>query len=340
MSTTTPTTTPTEEATRELGIVPLPSGALPCLVCGIAVDTTDPDRAADLVTFARYDAHGNMPQPGTPAADRLALTFTTCDGCRTRHALAEQIIDAHPALRQRIGQRSIAVHRISIALDALALLEKPMTATTAAALNDRQIVALIDLLGPVGSAARWASRFSPITVAGARTDTAAAAPFAHVGVELLAEARYQGGQWLAAKREDKVKVPCPSPSGKPTGCAMCGLAAVTVPYYAKAGAWTEQRAALTQRGGSIGHTCPPCTDAIAQAGGPGPTALRTAVLEFVDPGRRLRRRAPHDPMLQGLVPWAASGTAPSRSGERFAYLGTGLADVRRIVQSGDYDGGL
>lgn len=329
--------TPTTDHLRELGIVPLPEGQIACASCGV-VTAFD----AGSVTEHAIMHRAGEPVPPVPVDERgwplpvrlPSISLGLCQACEGRRALAARIVDTHPRLRERIGQRSIGVHRVAIALDALAVVGRPLEADAPDRFNDRQLGAMIELLGPIGAACRWASRFAPVMQRGARKDTAASEPWMHVDADLRAEAQRQAVEWMVARREDPVTVPCPT-----SGCVMCGASEITVPFYAKATTWSPLRLSTSQssspglRGWTSGHTCPACSAALVEAGGaPGVGALTIAVLDHVDPGGMMRRRAPHEPVLIGVIPWTAS-LAPA-SPVPWAHIRTD--QVRELLASGEW----
>ncbi len=307
-------TTTTDAAPLPLGIRRLPDAEhAACRACGTVCGPTAP---RSTFTALGYVDRLGVREYTTPAE----VTFATCDRCAALDAHAAATLDAHPAIRRAIGSPSIGRHRIVSAFHALAVLGvEPAETYTADGLTS-----LLDRLTAPGVSAAWSSRFVPIREADVSRDTAAAEPWLHVGSELRAEIRRQYTDHLADRMPPRA-VACPS-----RGCAWCGVGTVMAKRTAEP--WTPHTMSPASLGG-VGphslavHLCPTC-ERIREDGG----SIRSAVLDLVDPGRRLRRRRPYEPEVNGVRGWAVMGGRPNAA--PFAHLD--LDGVRELLESADY----
>lgn len=259
---------------------------------------------------------------------------------------------------------SVAQHRLSCALDALAVLGQPAPA----GLVDDSMFALLRRLTEPGNAPRWMAKFAPFVAADARLGTCSPSPWAHVRMRQR-DALRQGYAALLAERVARSAPPrrLPPPPVEPAagsdivpvpnGCLLCGVSNQVVPAVRIAQAGSAQQAArdvwIARRctGQSIGapgpqrlagHVCLACDAALERAGAMGPTALERAVVTYLQPG--LAGQLPYGVLeLTGVVGWAAlvvqahqPGSAPPATNEApWAHLGSldRLTEQLKVLQS-------
>lgn len=291
---------------------PLPKGEHACPGCGVR---TMPERAEPVVTVPVFAA-----RPDGAAGRLIATTpLTRCADCRSLRDHARALLDAHPSVRERLG--NVADERAEAALCALVLLRVPMPESP----TEPDLLALLRHLAHPGAVARWE--------VGARPGKHAPRPWAHVTDDARATLRTAYAtmlrERLARAAPDVTLTPPPvefwgqdvPASG---GCLFCGVRAVTVSaaQVARVGgreaaqrlAWravTGSPATLGGRAAPVrvaGYLCPACADALDAAGAVGPTALERALAEFLPDAaaRRLRAAlAQTVGTVPGLVGWGA-----------------------------------
>lgn len=330
MSTTTPTTSTGFLARwRRKTPSPIPHPAAPvlllaaheaCHACGQAVPA-----AVDTFTMA-VPVLADRPTPppegrtGVPRPAAL-VEMAECETCAARDDEAAALLD--PLDLDTPGVRA----RVSTALAALAALGQ-----SAPAIHDRAALqVLLAHMAPKDDhlAWSWADRFDrpghPATV----EDLGACSPhpWAHVDEDTRAELRSRYGALLAARRtEGGAPVPIPPPplsddeTARATpitgGCMMCGMGAVMVPAawasVARGDLWTPLRAGTAALGGSgsphgiAGHTCPPCSKALAEVGSVGLTACERSMRRHLTAtGDDEAASTVREGETSGLIAWGA-----------------------------------
>ena len=272
----------------------LPAGHLACLMCGVAVRDTDQARVAGLVAVEALGREGQPPPPpGSPRVTTSQTEFLRCPDCLARLDAASALLDAHPHVLDRIGGRSVALHRVECALGALAVLGHDPGRVE---LPERVLVILLSRLSATGAMARWLARFAPVTARDAAPATANPYPWAHVRHVLRLRLRegYAAvlGERVAATAPPVRLPPPPLVAEAGTvrvegGCLLCGVAVVTMPAAAavrlggrSAAAWTVWTELTVLRGADrlTGHLCPDCERARESVGAEGPTARERAYL--------------------------------------------------------------
>jgi len=305
--------------------VDLDGGALACLSCGVAVA---PPHAA-VVPFYASGRMGAF-QPVTQAEHFTTERMARCRACAANEQRAEQVLAAHPAVAHSIGGHSVAVHRVSGALDALAALYAAGHRTLsvdALTQDDRSVRLLLHHLTPVGVAARWSGRFTPVLDRTAAPGTASAHPWGHVDAALASALRDAYAALLRARVTTPRPIPPPA-DGSPRGCLLCGVATVTA--LPSAQVWTAVKVTTAALGGQPspdrlpGHLCPTCARAADEAGGIGPTAMERSLMDHLGVGRSM---AATD--LVGMVAWCALRPTPEPSAAPWEHLG----DLRALVDS-------
>ncbi len=286
-------TTDTPIQALPLGIAALPEGKIACARCGTPTD--GPGTPYRVLSRQVALPRGLTRTEAMP--DGASVRLGDCSECAAVTSAAAAIVADNPWMASHIG--SPAQHQVACALDALRVIGAPMPV----GIRDDVAWDLLRLT-TLGSAARWASRFAPVTEAGAREDRAASEPWLFVGLELRAEIQHAYVAWLARRRPPR---PVPCPSG---GCMLCGVASVLARHGDKPWRATSANASvLGGGGGSIaGHLCPTCQTAQDEAGS---HMLDAAVLAVADPDRAFRRKRPEPPRLDGLVAWALLSEAPN-----------------------------
>ena len=297
-------------------LTPLAEGDHACPGCGVR---TMPDRAEPVVTAPVFAA-----RPDGAAGRHLAnALLTRCADCRSLRDHARAMLDAHPAVRVRLG--NIADEQTEAALCGLALLGLPLPESV----TGDDLAALLRHLAQPGAAVRWEM--------GARPVKHSSPPWAHVGERARADLRAAYATVLRERLtvgSPDVKLTPPtveywSPDvPAPGGCLLCGVRAVAVAAaeVARVGgsqaahrlAWRPLSASPATLGGRAapvrvaGHVCPPCADALASVGAVGPTALERALAEHLtttgreEAARRLRAAlAQSVGTVPGLAGWGA-----------------------------------
>lgn len=78
-----------------------------------------------------------------------------------------------------------------------------------------------------------------------------------------------------------------------------------------------------------GYCCPTCERALDAVGSVGPTALTVAVRAFL----AVPRTARNQPILVGLVGWAAQSPRPAPSLIPWAFLNEDLTEARKLLRA-------
>lgn len=317
MSAPTPPSAPTPE--DEQPVAPLPEGHLACLACGVAVP---PPHAHTEVLTAYGPREGEPLTQGALRAERR-ITFTRCASCQETYERAHDLMDTYPRVGQAIGSRSIAEHRVSLALLALDALARP-----APSISEHHLRLLLGHLLPACGGLLWSSRYVPLWGRDAGTRQAAAQRWAHVHPEtrsVLAEAY---GALLRAR----IEAPRPVHHPEGGGCLLCGVGAVMA--LPSQSAWTPKTTSPSSIGGRgperlSGYLCPACTGAVAEAGSTGPSAMEKALLRHLQVPRR--SLAPVE--LVGLVGWGALGDEARPNSSPWEHLGPleRIADAARSM---------
>lgn len=289
----------------------IPGGMLPCASCGIAVPAKPVDNSFVEVLFVYGRARSGGYEP-----PHHELPVTRCETCSMIRSTAAGLLAGHSDVRQRIGAREIAEHRLECALAAL----DAVGITDAARIDrltttSRDIVRLLDALTIPGGHARWASHAVASGYARAPGTPASFARWAHVSAEQKQELRDATAGLLARRVETPVDVLAPSDDGKSSGCLLCGVSAVQALRADAASVWTLMSADSVGIGGRPrpddldGVVCPRCDTAIDAAHGIGMTAMRASVRAALNIPGHLRAFDE----IHGLIGWAAlpAGTPPN-----------------------------
>ncbi|MFD0806147.1 hypothetical protein ACFQ0K_08630 [Nocardioides caeni] len=287
-----------------------------CPGCGVR---TEPDRGEPVVTVPVYAARPD----GRIGRHIASAPLTRCAECRTLRDRARALLDAHPAVRGRLG--NIADDRTEAALSALVLLGMPLPEKV----TEADLSALLRHLAHPGGAARWE--------VGARPGKHAREAWSHVSESARADLRAAYAALLRERlTECSPDVALTSPTvhywepdvPAPGGCLLCGVGEVTVPaaQVARVGGreaaqrlvWRTLSASPGNLGGQrgparvTGHVCPPCSEALDSVGAVGPTALERALAEHLTAtgreaaAQRLRAALAHAVgRVPGLTGWGA-----------------------------------
>lgn len=298
-----------------IGVAVRPDGAVACARCGMPTTGS----ASEFRVFAREVPIGNrgaFRAEDTPAG--ASVTLGECAECEAVGALAARLLDANRAIARGIG--SPARHQVTCALDALRVIGAPLPETMT-----RDALGELLMLAPLGAAARWAARYSPLWRHGTREDRAASEPWLFVGLDIRADIRREYARWLARRRPPR---PVACPTG---GCLLCGVGSVLARHGDAP--WHETTANGSVLGGGrgsvSGHLCPACQTAQDDAGS---HMLDAAILAVVDPDRAIRRKRPYAPSVDGAQAWGVTGLTPNR--EPFAHLD--LDGLRASLLRGDW----
>ncbi len=318
--------------------VALPPEALACVTCGVAVrDGTGP--VITLNSFGR----GDLPSPHLLAAHQeFEWTFSLCPECAGLRRRAAELLAADPHYRARTGSEDIALHRVEVALGALAALGQSLPAGTSLAV-------LTHHLSSAGARARWSARFVPLLGPLGESGTCAPWPWACVSVGQQAALRDGYAALLAARialtRADVALAPPPIEPSRLAGgsgagavpildgCVLCGVGVVTVtaarvtelggPESARAAVWRPITVSgpdsLGGRHGPErveGYACPACARAIASVGSVGPGAMEASLAEHL---RSIDRGDDADRLLRaddaGVVAFGALAYDAVRRGQ-------------------------
>lgn len=313
-------------------IVRLQKGAVACLACGLSV--FDPPRS-EVETLTSL---GRMPAPGGPSLAAMAvpvrIEFARCPACRDVHRQARGLLRTHPRVAASLGSEYHALHKVECALNALDLLG----ASAATVRTDADLLLLIQHLTAPGALARWAARFVPFARHDAAVESCTTARWADASEAVRAMAREGLAAVLRARVEKPVPVLCPIEG---QGCGFCGVDAYPALPSRAEEAWSLRSARAASLGGRTTPgdidvwLCASCDRAAGAAGSVGPTAMRRALVAFLDPsGHTARSLALGD--LEGLRGWAVTGLPPAPSA--WAHLGD-LSALRRDLGLGQSSGG-
>ncbi|MEX8031895.1 hypothetical protein AB6V29_02565 [Microbacterium sp. 20-116] len=283
----------------------------PCVSCGIRVE--GPFGADDLEAVSAW---GNENSGGYREESEFAVA--RCGVCAQIRTAAGDLLRAHPSVRASIGSPEIALHRLELALNALDALgvTDPRVIDR---LTDRaaDVHALLSHMTVPGGVARWVHQLVGVHPNQASKTQVRGQRWAHVTSEQKAALRRAWVELAAERYEQPRPVLCPSDDGLPSGCLLCGVAAVKVlPSEARRnGVWAESSADPVTIGGlgaaeSVdGYVCPRCDLAIDQARGVGQSSMRLSVLDYLGvPGHNRTVTE-----VDGLVGWGVlpRGTTPN-----------------------------
>lgn len=294
-----------------------------CYSCGA---TAEPGRRP--MTFTAMHVEGQHPAvAATRGAKLRTVELGECSECRSRHELASLLVTGKPNGRDG----TVTTDRLGAALDALAILGKPMPK------QGDSIGTLMRHLTTPGSLARWAARYAPMWSRGAKADERNAEAWAHVSDEQRRALREGYSRVLAervaASAPPVALTPPPAEEGKGSpvegGCLFCGVPAVAMDAQrvvarggteqARAEVWTPTSADATALGGRSsgrlrGHLCPSCADSKQAVGSVGPNALERAYtrhMRTIGRGDDLPSLAPGE-HLSGLSAWAVTARTENR----------------------------
>lgn len=271
--------TATVETTTGAATIALPDSMLACGDCGVPVPRPAAPRPGQPPAVFTVNAFQVLSQPiGFPNGP-VPIELTRCPVCQLRRDRAQAACVRNPVVGRRLG--GAALHRVTHLLSALALLRVGVTDDEL----DRGLPAMLRHLGQTAGLVTWSSRCGPVILPGAGRGRAASAPFAAVDTSVIGALR---AGWAAVLREriaataPPVSVPCPPDDVG--GCAMCGVAAVSVPARDAAAGnepWTPLRVPLGPDR-VAGHLCPECADVHAAIRSWGPTCFERAYLAHLE----------------------------------------------------------
>lgn len=317
MSTDAATVTVNVPTEGQPAVVPLPSGHLACVSCGVAVPP--PFRVLERIETGG-GSWTNEPPPGAlirgaAVGQKYVVGFipmTRCATCTLTRERAAELLAEHPRVRARIGGADVALYRLGSALDgldALASFTRPPQMTTH---TDRAVRILIDTMLASGAAVRWLGRLEEGTCASTRwahiTDEQRAA--LSTGAAAMLKARNEAAQafrlvWVEPPADTDLR-----------GCLLCGVKSVEAMYGVRDEVWTAETISPRSVGGSpsgaplVGYTCPTCSRAVERAGAAGATAMERALMMFLGYPEQLLSATE----LVGLRAWAVvAPTKPNRT---------------------------
>jgi hypothetical protein len=260
-----------------------------CIACGINVrGPFDPDALETVTSYGHQT---------------FEITLTRCEICTAIRDTADDLMRAHPVEAFRIGDRSIAVHRLELALDGIDALgiadAKRIDRLTNTGADVR---ALIEYMAVPGGVARWGSRLVAATGRGERVESHAPERWAGVPGGQRQALRDAAAALFQVRIEKPVPVLCPEGGG----CMLCGVRAVVVLPSKARGVWVEMSADAVTLGGPDapdmidGCVCPRCDQAIDRAEGVGQSAMRLSVLDLLGVPAHLFTVS----QIDGLRAWA------------------------------------
>lgn len=318
--TTTFVTVPTEGMPA---VIPLPAGSLACMTCGVSVAPP----YADVESFGSSwkDLTPGRPKDGhTPIS---AVMLTRCAHCLTIRDRAEMLLDAHPAVQQAIGARSIALHQVESAMAGLDALDSPAAASVR---TDQDLRLLIEHMTVPGAGTHWSRQFAFRTYQpGTAPQTCASARWAHLTDEQRQVLRDGLGKLLRA-RVDHPRAYAPPADTDLRGCLFCGVGTVEALPSRSHEAWTRESVSPRVIGGPhgtetiTGYLCPTCDRAVDEAGSLGPSAMERSVRLQLG----IRQTGYTTVELDGVVGWGTlPGAAPNS--RPWEHLGD-VEEVRRL----------
>lgn len=298
----------TATAPEATALVPLPEGRYACADCGQMAPEGSP--VCERVPGRKAGGwNGVRVVPGEPVA------LSRCSSCSGRPAVASRLLAGLGSYRRDgliLHGPALREHLVA----ALCGLEAA-GGTTASPDDPRELLSVFEVV-PEGLAAARGARWS--SLASDHPGRCAPGPWAHVPEETRAALRAVSGRLMAVRvAAGAPPVELAPPSGG--GCAMCGLASISMSAaeVARLGGAEAARASVW-----TGGRCRPCNDAVERAGAMGPTAIERAYLSSgYARGAALRRRIEAGELI--VRPWSGSGAAPSS--EPWAHM---AAEVARL----------
>lgn len=294
------------------------AGTVPCEACGVAVHESRAEGVEPLAVTLGMVRGTGFSGEREMFPDTIDMPVGRCQVCQQIHDSAYDMLLSNWQVQRAIGDRSIALWRIELALYALDAL-----GVTDPRLIDKYtgsagaLLKTIEALAVAGGQALW------VTAARARRGQQALSQppspqrWAHVSPaarRALDEARVS--MYVAANAKP-APIPATDEDGRPTGCMLCGVGAVLALPSEADQVWVQTMTDPETIGAKPapdpieGVLCPRCEGAVDRARGIGGSAMRISVLDFLgaDYGPRWDDLAPHF----SAVGWAAlpSGARPN-----------------------------
>lgn len=291
---------------------------LACYSCGAQANTHRRP-----LNFSSMWIEGQHPALAASArAKPRTIQLGECTECRERHELARYLVTG----RSNGRDGTVTTDRLGAALDALAILGKPMPRA------GDGIGPLLRHLTTPGSLARWSTRYAPTWTKGAKAEEVSPSAWAHVSPDQMRALRDGYASVLAervAATSPPVEIEPPfAEAGKGVavedGCLFCGVPSVPMSaqrVLARGGVGAVRvhvwrpTSADTQALGSRrpsermrGHLCPPCSDSVESMGAVGARSIERAFTRYMKDSERggdLPHLAP-DEHLSGIVAWAVT----------------------------------
>lgn len=263
------TTTPTTEAESQTYTV------LPCGTCGVQVH--NPAETYTVKSTGRESTiEGRTMTVPHFGGERRPHELATCKTCAEFQDQADKITAQHPgAERTSVAAQ---VRTCAAAIDALGLGADYLPP----ARSKRALRRLLAHMLPVTGGLLYSDMLTP-TIRRESTEHPGAARWEHITEDHHQRIRAAYGAMLKATLETRAPVPCPS-----GGCLFCGLGSLPAKPSQAPQVWQEVSTTRGSLGARrkrsqrvTGHLCPDCYQAREDAGAWGPTAIETAVFQYL-----------------------------------------------------------
>lgn len=294
------------------------AGTVPCEACGLAVHESRAVGVEPLAVTLGMVRGVGVSGEREMFPDTIDMPVGRCEVCEQIHRSAEGMLLGNWQVQRAIGGKEVALWRIELALYALDAL-----GVTDPRLIDKYtgsagaLLKTIEALAVAGGQALWVTAARTRRGQQALSQPPSPQRWAHVSPatrRALNEARVS--MYVAANAKP-VSIEARDQDGRPTGCMLCGVGAVTALPSEADQVWVEMMTDPETIGAQPspdpieGVLCPRCDAAVDKAHGIGGSAMRISVLDFLG--------ADYGPRWDDLAPdfdaigWAAlpSGTRPN-----------------------------
>jgi hypothetical protein len=276
---------------RGTEVVTEASAALGCRDCGIRVT----DVLAPLETETATARESAMPTTqGTTRVHTVEVSvevrMSLCDHCRDRNAAAARLVDEHPSIARRLGDRWYSTLVFESVLLAVDLIDMDWQHVVEA--SQKALPVFVQRLRDLGNPLRWSTLLVPVIRIEANPEDPSKTRWAHVSEEARQHVRDEYATLLAdVHLGPRTFVP---PEGDETrtalrGCLFCGIGTVQGSRRDGEAVWGELRSAAPATLGALGrpedahgYLCPVCRGAATLVGpGLGATAMERAFFAYL-----------------------------------------------------------
>ena len=296
------------------------SGTVPCEACGLAVSETRAEGVEPLEITVGKIRTGFDFEDGSPreVPNMVQAPVGRCPLCAQIHAAAVDLVAANWLVRSAIGDPSIAVYRVELALyalDAIGVVRPEvidaMTGTSGA------LARTVEAMARPGARAMWTTVARQRRGKNALSMPPCSTRWEHVDGATRRALNEAFVQLHVARTEKPVPVAAIDDDGRPTGCGMCGIGSVMALPSQASRAWAQIMTDPEAVGAPSSPDpidlllCPRCDRAVDQAHAVGPSAMRVSILDLLgaDFGPRWDDIAPQF----SAIGWAGlpAGTPPN-----------------------------